>query len=141
MDEPKVIQKRAIEVTPHNHALWCSVDSLNGGKPFANTIEWRDWSEDGKTIDFGMDTHNGLRAAPNKLIPVVEEHPDVSSEILAAWLAEDARKMAKRPVPTMPCPHCNGTGTIAEHDSPSSPSGLPAVGSRPAAVEGDGGVG
>ena len=109
MDDVKVIQKRAIDVTPHNHALWCSIE---GEKPFCNTIEWRDWDEDGRDIVFGLDTHNGFSAPPDKMIGVVEVKPGVSQLLLDEWMARDARQMATRPIPTVSCPHCSGTGKV-----------------------------
>lgn len=111
MAEPTVIQKRAIDVTPHNHALWCSVEGLNKGEPFANTIEYRGWTEEGDIV-FGLDTHNGFTAKPDKMMAVVEVDPGVSAVLMADWLSADAERMAKRPVPTVSCPHCGGTGKV-----------------------------
>ena len=115
LSKPTIIQKRAIDVTPHNHALWCSV---GGVAPFANTIEYREWGEDGKEIFFGLDTHNGFSAEPDELMAVVEEQPDVSPELLAEWIKTDADKMAQRPVLTVSCPHCGGTGGGAQMSNP-----------------------
>lgn len=93
-DAPVVVQKKAIDVTPYNHALWCSVGD---SKPFANTIYWRSWSDDGTKILFGLDTHNGFSAAPDELVGVVEVRGPESAEYLAEKLREDAEKMANRP--------------------------------------------
>ena len=112
MAETTVIQKRAIDVTPHTHALWCSVKGLNKDKPFANTIEYRDWGEDGSYISFWLDTHNGFSADPNEFMSVIEVDPGVSAVLLAEWLKTDADRMAKRPVPTVACPHCGGMGEV-----------------------------
>jgi hypothetical protein len=119
-----VVQKPAIEVTPGNHALWCSVEGLNKGEPFANAVEYRTWSEDGSEILFGLDTHNGFSAKPDQLMSVVELKPGehYSQEHLAKLLKKDTERMANKPVPMIDCSHCKGKGKLPQeerqHDDP-----------------------
>jgi hypothetical protein len=100
MAEPTVIQKRAIDVTPHNHALWCSVEGLNKGELFANTIEWRGWSEDGDIV-FGLDTHNGFARKPDDMMAVVEVAPSRPLGQLAAKASPGLRDSRRYPLPPL----------------------------------------
>jgi hypothetical protein len=103
-EKPTQVQKRAIDVTPYVHAIWCSIE---GGEPFANVIEHRSWSEDGEQVIFMLGTHNFLFAKPDELIDVIEKGPMYQSpEFHAECMAEDAARMAKRPAKPVPCPTC-----------------------------------
>ena len=73
------------------------------------------WAEDGDIL-FGLDTHNGFARKPDDMMAVVEVDPGVSAVLMAEWLKADAVKMAKRPVPTVSCPHCGGTGKVLDDD-------------------------
>lgn len=97
VSEPTIVQKRAIDVTPHEHGIWCSIGD---GQPFVNTIVLRRWYDDGTKISFMLDSHNFASAEPEELMSVVEIEYPYSAEHLADCLQKDAEKMAKRPVIT-----------------------------------------
>lgn len=106
--EPTIVQKRAIDITPYNHGIWCSISD---GEPFTNTIVHRRWSEDGAEIVFGLDSHNAFFAAPDELVDAVEVTPSCSAELLADVMRRDAARMKRKPV-RVKCPHCKGTGSV-----------------------------
>jgi hypothetical protein len=91
MTEPTIVHKRAIDVTPYRHALWCTV---GGGEPFANTIVYRKWDEGGSAIVFMLDSHNFCAARPDELMGVVEIQP-VSAAFAATWDERDAARMRR----------------------------------------------
>lgn len=97
-EEPPQVKKRAIDVTPCYHSIWCSVA---GGAPFANPIVLRRWSDDGSKITFMLDSHNFLSAYPDEEIDVIECDKPLYSDpkFLAECMARDAEKMKDRPVP------------------------------------------
>jgi len=98
--EPVQVKKRAIDVTPYEHGIWCSVA---GGNPFVNTIVLRKWSDDGSQVIFMLDSHNFLFAKPDEEIEVVEHTSTFyDAEFQAKRLAEDAKNMMARPVPAPP---------------------------------------
>jgi len=100
VSEPVQVKKRAIDVTPYEHGIWCSVE---GGDPFVNTIVLRKWSEDGSQVVFMLDSHNFLFAKPDEEIEVVEASSTFyNAEFQAKRLAEDAKTMASKPVPKPP---------------------------------------
>lgn len=88
--EPSQVRKRAIDVTPLTHAVWCSIED---GEPFANPIVLRRWSDDGKRIVFMLDSHNFLFAAPDEEIDVIETEPLYNAELTRKELALDAERM------------------------------------------------
>lgn len=110
MTEPKEVMKRAMEVTPYQHGLYCTI---GGGDPFVNIFVIRRWSEDGKKIIFMMDSHNFLFAEPDEEIQVVEVKPTCSDDLLNDILKRDIEAMMKRPSPKMKCPTC---GQEMKHD-------------------------
>lgn len=112
MTMEKIVQKRALDVTPHNHALWCSVGG--DSEPFANAIDSRQWSQDGARIIFLLDTHNSFSAKPDELIDVIEAPWPVNSVWYAEWALRDQQDMANRPAPMADCPHCKGSGKVSE---------------------------
>ena len=97
-DEPKQVKKRAIDVTPYQHSIWCVVGS---GEPFANPIVLRKWSDKGDKIVFMLDSHNFLFAYPDEEIDVIESVTPFYSDpkFLADCLARDAAQMKNRPTP------------------------------------------
>jgi hypothetical protein len=96
-NEPAQVRKRAIDVTPYEHSIWCSVE---GCEPFANAIVLRRWQEDGSQIVFMLDSHNFLFAAPDEEIDVVENGtPFYNADLQTKLLREDAEKMRARPLP------------------------------------------
>ena len=110
-EKPVVVQKKAIDLTPHFHALWCTV---GGSEPMPVEIVLRSWSDSGELIQFMLDTHNFFSAEPDELVRVVEMQPSFGDD--AYWkdlLARDARVMSDRPPRMRECPHCNGTGQIS----------------------------
>lgn len=116
-DEPPQVRKRALDVTPLEHGIWCSIE---GGAPFVNTIVLRRWSEDGARVVFMLDSHNFYFAAPDEEIEVVERvEPLYSGELLADCLRRDAEQMKVRPVPkpTVPDLVAQLTTLTADRDS------------------------
>jgi hypothetical protein len=95
-DEPVQVRKRAIDVTPYEHAVWCVIAN---GEPFANDVVCRRWSEDGATISFMLESHNFMSAAPDEEIEVIERVPYMGPEHMADVLKRDAETMKARPVP------------------------------------------
>lgn len=102
-NEPIIVKKRAIDVTPYEHGIWCSVGD---SKPFVNEVCIRRWSEDGSKIAFMLETHNFIFADPDKEMDVVViEKPYCSVKFMEDCLREDAERMKNRPVPPRPmCP-------------------------------------
>ncbi len=93
--ETTQVRKRAIDVTPYEHAIWCTVGD---SKPYANTIVSRRWSEDGAKIWFMLDSHNFLSAAPDEEIDVVENETGFyNAAFQADRLRRDAETMRDRP--------------------------------------------
>jgi hypothetical protein len=70
--EPNIVQKRAIDVTPCFHGVWCTVA---GGKPFVNVIEGRNWSDDGSKIVWILGSFNFDLNGPDDIVNVVEVVP------------------------------------------------------------------
>lgn len=102
--EPTIIKKRAIDVTPYEHGIWCSImDS----EPFVNTVVIRKWSEDGSQITFMLDSHNFLFANPDEEIDVVvREKPYYDIKFQEDCLRRDAERMKTRPVAKVACDKC-----------------------------------
>ena len=110
MEEPTIVQKKAIDVTPYYHGIWCSVD---GSDPFVNDIMHRRWSDNGKEIVFGLDSHNFYFSEPEDMMDVVEIEPAASDDVLARALERDKAKMANTPQ-LVTCSKCGGKGTVLE---------------------------
>jgi len=99
-DKPKLEKVRAIDVVPYRWALWCTV---GGSKPFANDIVHMRWSDDGRRIHFGLDSHNFYSAAPDDELELVPVEPsDYGRESGARMHAEF---LAERPVVCATCGH------------------------------------
>lgn len=92
---PNLVAKRAIDVTPHEHGIWCS---SAGGPPFVNEIALRKWTDDGTRISVMLDSHNFDSWEPDEMVKVVELGPPRFPELHAKWMRKDAERMAKRPV-------------------------------------------
>ena len=91
--EPVQVRKRAIDVTPYEHSIWCM---FCGGEPFANTIVHRTWSEDGTQVVFMLDSHNFLFAKPDEEIDIVENKTlFYNAEQQARCLRDDAERMRR----------------------------------------------
>lgn len=108
MEEPPVVQKRALDVTPLTHGIWCTVGEHPA--PFVNAIVSRKWSDDGKFIWFMLDSHNFHRAEPDEMIHVVETPPFYGEKLMAECAVRDAEAMARRPAPAPPIVLCSGCG-------------------------------
>lgn len=89
-EKPETQRVKAIDVKPGYWALWCSIED---GKPFANTITNRRWSEDGTKIWFMLDSHNFISAKAEEELELVPRSPDVKADLQAAWDAEDECEM------------------------------------------------
>ena len=90
MTEPVVVKKKARDVTPYHHSIWCTVMS---GEPFANEICSRKWSENGKQIVFMLESFNFLFADPDEEIEVIETTSGMPAEVLERAAKEDVAKM------------------------------------------------
>lgn len=90
--EPRQVRKRAINVTPLVHAIWCQIED---GEPFANPIVLRRWSEDGKRIVFMLDSHNFMFADPDVEIDVIEITPLYHEALMCEELKRDAERMKR----------------------------------------------
>lgn len=92
--EPVIVKKRAIDVTPLVHAIWCSV---TGSKQFRNYIVNRRWADQNEDrISFMLDTCNFFSAHPDEEIEVVE-CPSMygSGELTDKCLKRDADAMGR----------------------------------------------
>jgi len=95
MESPVQVMKKALDVTPYEHGIWCSIAD---GQPFVNTIVLRKWSEDGAKVVFMLDSHNFLTAAPEEEIEVVvKENPFYNPAFQEECLRKDAERMRVRP--------------------------------------------
>lgn len=104
IEEPTQIKMKAIDVVPHKYGQWCSIGD---GKPFVNPFCHRQWSDDGETIWFMLESHNFYDAKPDDEMLVVEVK--LSEWGVKEWdrlMRDDAVEMARRPSPPEDCPHC-----------------------------------
>lgn len=93
-DEPVIVTKRAIDVTPQRHGVWCSIC---GGEPFVNPIVNRRWSDDGERITFMLDSFNFDFRLPYEDMDVVEIEPSRYCD-MDMVMRNDAVFMSKRPM-------------------------------------------
>lgn len=94
-DEPRIVVKKAIDVLPKLHGIWCSIGD---GKPFVNTIVLRSWSESkDDEIHFMLDSFNFYFAKQDDEMRVVELQPSQYDDVHKIH-AEDAKFRAKRPM-------------------------------------------
>jgi len=85
MSEPVSVTLRARDVKPYHYGVWCSIED---GEPFANTICHIRWSDDGKYLWFGLDTHNTMKVEPDEEVEVIPErgaHSQRTRDRYAAW--------------------------------------------------------
>ena len=93
MDTPEMVKIRAIDVKPYHYFLWCRIGN---GEPFANEIVYRKWSDDGKRIVFGLETHNYYFAEPDEMMELIPVKLGTrSAETMAERDARDAERMAR----------------------------------------------
>lgn len=71
MTEPVIVTKKAIDVVPELHGIWCSIEN---GEPFVNAIANRRWMDDGR-ISFMLESFNFYSARPDEDMAVVELPP------------------------------------------------------------------
>lgn len=94
-DEPKIVVKKAIDVTPQLHGIWCSIAD---GKPFVNPIALRSWSESkDDEIHFILESFNFYFAKQDDEMRVVELTPSQYCDV-AKIHADDEKFRAKRPM-------------------------------------------
>lgn len=100
MSKPTIIQKRAIDVTPNDHGIYCTVANSD---PFVNPIVSRRWSDDGSKINIMLDSHNFYSWGPEEMVDVVEiPHQYAGSPgLMAKCIEEDRERMAKRRFPPL----------------------------------------
>lgn len=99
MSELVLVRKRAIDVTPLVHAVWCQIEN---GEPFANPIVLRRWSEDGTRIVFMLDSHNFMFSDADGEIEVIETEPLYNAELTREELKRDAERMKAPASPNRP---------------------------------------
>lgn len=110
--KPTIVRKKVIDVVPYFNGIYCTIQD---SKPFVNQIVTRAWSENGDKIQFMLESHNFDSHPPDEEIDVVEIDPTqlgTPDDLLVDILKRDSDKMAKRPIPTIKCPHCEGTGKL-----------------------------
>jgi hypothetical protein len=98
-EAPTIIQVRAIDIKPNHYGIYCSIASIEGGKPFVNPIVLRRWCEDGQRISFMLDSHNFDIYAWDEMVNVVPYTIGYSETLLAKCDAEDTEAMKHRPAP------------------------------------------
>ena len=104
MSEPVFVSIRAADVKPYQYGVWSCV----GGSPFfANAICTIRWSEDGKQLIFGLESHNFYFCDPEAVVDLVSlagvEAWKLSQVRYAGWTLPPA------PVPASPTPRvCRG---------------------------------
>ena len=111
--EPELVEVRALDIVVYEAAIWCSIED---GKPFANTIEHRGWSDDGEHIWFMLGTHNFYKAAPDDMVKVVQlprterrEPKSLFAPVHGLQFDNEAFLRA-RPKHKVACASCGGTG-------------------------------
>ena len=95
MSEPRIVRKKARDVVPYYHAIWCSV---GGGEPFANTVELFRWSPDGEEITLMLGTFNFLSAGADEEIDTVEVVPSGHGEPYFEKIMQKHREDMVRPI-------------------------------------------
>ena len=91
--EPTFVTMKARDLKPYHYGLW---SSMEGGRPFSNTICVIRWSEDAEHLWLGLESHNSYKAKPDDEIEVVVEAGLYSKtrERYAEWV------LPPPPVPT-----------------------------------------
>jgi len=113
LDAPEQVEIRALDIVIYEHAIW---SSIGDGKPFANTIEHRAWSEDGAHIWFMLGTHNFYKAEPEEMVRVVQLARGERREPKSLFVSDRGVQfdsevfLAARPRHKIPCASCGGTG-------------------------------
>lgn len=85
MTEPVFVTLKARDVKPYHYGVWCSIED---NEPFANTICYIRWSDDGKYLWFGLDSHNTMKVEPDEeveVIPVQSVYTQRTRDKYAAW--------------------------------------------------------
>ena len=81
--EPESVTLKARDLKPYHYGLWSSIE---GGKPFSNTICSIRWSEDGEHLWFMLESHNFYKVAPDEDIEVIPERSPYSQDRYAEWV-------------------------------------------------------
>lgn len=68
MSEPEFREVMARDVVPYAWGVWSSICE---GKPFVNEVMGVRWSEDGKQIILGLDSHNFYFADADEMLSLV----------------------------------------------------------------------
>jgi hypothetical protein len=95
---PKIEKVRAIDCKPYHYALWCAIED---GKPFANEMCLRKWTDDGEKIVFMLESHNFYAVDPDEIIEVIALPEDRYANLRHD--ERDAETMKNRP-PRKPKP-------------------------------------
>lgn len=102
---PATIRVQAIDVVPYAYSVWCS---FRDGKPFANQIVHRQWSDDGRSIWFGLDSHNSLNASPDEELELIQN--PMPSHRTPEVIADEAHRFAESRIKReRTCPTCGHT--------------------------------
>jgi len=91
-DEPIIVTKKAIDVLPRFHGIYCTIED---SKPFVNTIVARRWEDDGR-ISFMLDSFNFYFRRPDEDMNVVELTPQYTD--IARIHADDAEFRKQQPM-------------------------------------------
>ena len=83
--EPESVMVKARDIKPYHYGVWCSIED---GEPFANTICYIRWSDDGKHLWFGLETFNTMKVEPDEEVEVIPErgeHGQRTRDKYANW--------------------------------------------------------
>ena len=89
--EPESVTVKARDIKPYHYGVW-SVTRDEAGResaPFSNTIVHIRWSDDGKHLWFGLDTHNAMKVEPDEEVEVIPErdpHTQRTRDRYASWV-------------------------------------------------------
>lgn len=103
---PEMKQVRALDVVPHEWAVWCTVEK---SQPFANKVVSVKWSEDGESLWFMLGSFNFLNAKPDEMLDLVPHEATYPPK--HERVAKHKEAIAARPK-KMECPRCKGEGQI-----------------------------
>lgn len=114
---PELRKVLARDVVPDEWAVWCRFtdDEFYGRKPFANTIEYVTWSEDGEHLWFTLGTHNFKKVRPDELLELVPVAPPSydTEERRRQRRDKHAALIVARPVMVIGrCASCDGRGIV-----------------------------
>lgn len=102
--EVATVKIKVLDVAPYRHGVYCTVGD---GAPIVNDIVVKDWSEDGESVVFMLETHNFLFCPPDGEMDVV-----VLGGGVPRLDRDDSDFLSKRPKPSKKCESCHGEGKV-----------------------------